>query len=98
MVGRDPSGPFRATRGSYIPRSRDLRPGTVQSMRGVRGNTMRDAEARLIHDLRNAATVLRAAAAQLQEHDDDAPAGVAEQLVEIIGRRSEMVLGLLDEL
>jgi signal transduction histidine kinase len=58
---------------------------------------MRDAEAQLIHDLRNAATVLRAAAAQLQE-DGEMPAGVADQLVEIIGRRSDMVLGLLDEL
>ena len=66
-------------------------------MRGVRGNAMRDAEAQLIHDLRNAATVLRAAAAQLQE-DGEMPAGVADQLVEIIGRRSDMVLGLLDEL
>ena len=58
---------------------------------------MRDAEAQLIHDLRNAATVLRAAAAQLRE-DDEAPAAVVDQLVEIIGRRSDMVLGLLDEL
>jgi signal transduction histidine kinase len=59
---------------------------------------MREAEAQLIHDLRNAATVLRAAAVQLQENDDDAPAAVAEQLVEIIGRRSDMVLDLLQEL
>jgi len=59
---------------------------------------MRDAEAQLIHDLRNAATVLRAAAAQLQDEDDETPARVAEQLVEIIGRRSEMVLTLLEEL
>lgn len=67
-------------------------------MRGVRGNHMREAEAQLIHDLRNAATVLRAAAGQLRGEDGPLPDGAVAQLTEMIGRRSDMVLELLDEL
>lgn len=59
---------------------------------------MRDAEAQLIHDMRNTAMVLREAADQLHQQGDVlSPAAVAH-LTAMLARRSDMLVQLLGDL
>jgi hypothetical protein len=57
-----------------------------------------DAEERLIHDLRNAASVIRGAALQLREDRDALDRETSEQLLEMIHRRSDMLVRLVGDL
>jgi two-component sensor histidine kinase len=59
---------------------------------------VRDVEAQLIHDMQNTATVLREAASQLHRNRETLPPGVVEHLVEMMDRRSEMLVRLLGDL
>ena len=59
---------------------------------------MRDAEAQLVHDMRNTAMVLREAASQLHHHRETLPPGVVEHLTEMLARRSDMLVRLLGDL
>ncbi len=59
---------------------------------------MRDAEAQLIHDMQNTATVLREAAAELHENRATLPPTVVEHLTEMLARRSDMLVRLLGDL
>jgi hypothetical protein len=59
---------------------------------------MRDVEAQLIHDMRGTAMVIREAAAQMHERRDSLPPGVVAHLSEMLARRSDMLVRLLDDL
>jgi signal transduction histidine kinase len=59
---------------------------------------VRDVEAQLIHDMQNTATVLREAASQLHRNRETLPQGVVEHLIEMMDRRSEMLVRLLGDL
>lgn len=60
---------------------------------------MRDAEAQLIHDVRNAATVIHAAVAHLSGEDyESLPPKVRARLLEALGRRSDMLVRLVEDL
>jgi anti-sigma regulatory factor (Ser/Thr protein kinase) len=66
--------------------------------RGDEGFSMRDAEAQLIHDMRNTAMVIREAASQLHENLETLPPGVVVHLTEMLSRRSDMLVRLLGDL
>jgi two-component sensor histidine kinase len=59
---------------------------------------VRDVEAQLIHDMQNTATVLREAASQLHRNRETLPPGVVAHLVEMMDRRTEMLVRLLGDL
>jgi two-component sensor histidine kinase len=59
---------------------------------------MRDVEAQLVHDMRNTAMVLREASAQLHEYRDSLSPTAVEHLTEMLARRSDMLLRLLNDL
>lgn len=59
---------------------------------------MRDAELQLVHDLRNTAAVIHAAASEVQHEHRSMPAEQVDRLTEVITRRSEMLLRLLEDL
>lgn len=59
---------------------------------------MKDLEAETIHDMRCSAMVLREAASQLGEFHGTLPPEGVEHLVEILTRRSEMLVRLLEDL
>ncbi|MEO7351221.1 MAG: HAMP domain-containing sensor histidine kinase [Marmoricola sp.] len=59
---------------------------------------MRDVEAQLIHEMQNSATVIREAASQLQENRETLPSGVVKHLTDMVARRSEMLVQLLNDL
>jgi two-component sensor histidine kinase len=59
---------------------------------------MRDVEAQLIHDMQNTATVLREAASQLHENRDSLSPAVVAHLSEMVARRSDMLVRLLNDL
>ena len=52
----------------------------------------------LIHDLRNSAAVIKAAAAEMSEGPEDLSPKVLRQLATMIAQRSEGLLLLLDDL
>lgn len=58
---------------------------------------MQNLDAQLIHDMRNAVSVIRGAALQLGE-DDDLPTSVVHRLAEMIARRGDLLGHLLDDL
>jgi hypothetical protein len=59
---------------------------------------MGHAEAQLVHDLRNVASVIRGAAQQLHEGHRTLPPAAVGTLSEMIARRSDMLLRLLEDL
>lgn len=59
---------------------------------------MKDVEAEAIHDMRCSAMVLHEAASQLEEFHGTLPPEGIEHLVEILTRRSEMLVRLLEDL
>ena len=59
---------------------------------------MKDVEAEAIHDMRCSAMVLHEAAAQLAEFHGSLPPEDVEHLVEILTRRSDMLVRLLEDL
>ena len=58
------------------------------------GNTQEE----LIHDLRNSAAVLKAAAVEMSEGLEDLSPEVLRQLATMVAQRSEDLLRLLDDL
>ena len=58
------------------------------------GNTQEE----LIHDLRNSAAVIKAAAAEMSEGLEDLSPEVLRQLATMVAQRSEDLLRLLDDL
>ena len=58
---------------------------------------MQSLDAQLIHDMRNAVSVIRSAALQLGE-DDELPTPVVHRLAEMIARRGDLLGQLLDDL
>jgi two-component sensor histidine kinase len=56
------------------------------------------AEEQLMHDLRNAASVIRGAASQLHEDAAQLPPDVVANLAEMIARRSDVLVRLLEDL
>ena len=58
------------------------------------GNTQEE----LIHDLRNSAAVLKAAAVEMSEGLEDLSPEVLRQLATMVAQRSEALLRLLDDL
>ena len=59
---------------------------------------MRDAELQLVHDLRNTAAVIHSAALEIQHGHHDMPAEHVGKLAEMMTRRSEMLMRLLEDL
>lgn len=59
---------------------------------------MQDVAAQLIHDMRNALSVIRAASMQLHESGETMPPTMRIQLSEMVARRSEMLGRLLEDL
>ncbi len=59
---------------------------------------MRDVDAQLVHDMRNTAMVLREAATQLHESRETLSPEMTERLTEMLARRSDMLLRLLNDL
>lgn len=59
---------------------------------------MLDVAAQLIHDMRNALSVIRAASVQLHESGETIPPAMRTQLSEMVARRSEMLGRLLEDL
>ncbi len=59
---------------------------------------MKDVEARLIHDIKNTATVLRGAALQLEDSHESLPPAAVSRLTEMLVRRSDMLVRLLGDL
>lgn len=65
---------------------------------GDRGITMGKTHEDLIHELRNSAAVIKAAAAEMSEGLDDLPPETVQQLTTMVAQRSESVLRILDDL
>lgn len=59
---------------------------------------MRDAELQLVHDLRNTAAVIHSAAHEIQHGHETMPSEHVGRLAEMMTRRSEMLLRLLEDL
>ena len=59
---------------------------------------MRDVEAQLIHDMRNALVVVRAAAVQLGERGSSMSPATVAHLSEMLASRSDMLVRLFDDL
>lgn len=59
---------------------------------------MKRAEAQLIHELRNAAAVIRGAAVQLHDNYDALSPGMQRRLAEMVARRSDLLVRLIDDL
>jgi hypothetical protein len=59
---------------------------------------MKDVDAECIHDMRSSALVLREAAAQLHEHHSTLQTADIDHLAEILTRRSNLLVRLLDDL
>lgn len=59
---------------------------------------MRNREKELIHELRNSAAVIKAAAAEMSDGPEDLPPEVLRRLATMIAQRSESLLETLDDL
>lgn len=59
---------------------------------------MRDAELQLVHDLRNTAAVIHSAAQEIRQGHETMPSDDVGRLAEMMTRRSEMLLRLLEDL
>lgn len=59
---------------------------------------MKQAENQLLHEVRNAAAVIRGAAVQLHDGYDDLPPATRRRLAEMVARRSDLLVRLLEDL
>ncbi len=69
-------------------------PGTL----GWGENYMHDSELRLVHDLKNTATVIHAVAAEFQHGCEHLSSDTVQRFARMLSRRTEMLLRLIDDL